>query len=33
MATVQSYTKTGVDNKVASRSNVTLTYSGTGTPE
>ena len=33
MATVQSYTKTGVDKKMASRSNVTLTYSGTGTPE
>ena len=33
MATIQGYTKTGVDKKMASRSNVTFTYSGTGTPE
>lgn len=33
MATVQSYTKTGVDKKMASRSNMTFAYSGTGTPE
>ena len=33
MATIQSYTKTGVDNKLTSRSNVTFVYSGTGTPE
>ena len=33
MATIQGYTKTGVDKKMASRSNVTLTFSGSGTPE
>ena len=33
MAIIQGYTKVGVDNKIASRSNMTLTYSGTGTPE
>lgn len=33
MAIVQGYTKTGVDRKFASRSNMTLAYSGTGTPE
>lgn len=33
MATIQGYTKTGVDKKLASRSNVTLTFSGAGTPE
>ena len=33
MATVQSYTKTGVDRKFQARSPVTLAYAGTGTPE
>lgn len=33
MATIQGYTKTGVDKKMASRSNVTFAFSGSGTPE
>ena len=33
MATIQGYTKTGVDRKLQARSPVTLPYSGTGTPE
>lgn len=32
MATVQSYTKAGVDAKIASRSNMNLVYNGSGTP-
>lgn len=33
MATVQSYTKAGVDQKFASRSNMTLVHGGGGTPD